>query len=237
MVMAVLQDKGQIEKARQELVRRHLSALDSPIRTLLRRVRLDGSPAIGDQVKSWDVLQTVEFIEKHVPKQGSVLDIGAYASEILIALHRLGFSNLAGVDLNPRLRQMRHADVIRYEISDFLQTPFADGSFDAITSISVIEHGFQGDRLLRETSRLLRPGGHFIASFDYWPEKIDTSGTNFFDMDWIIFSRADMSLFIEDAKRYGMAPAGPLAMDAMQKTIDCGGKQYTFGWLALRKVA
>jgi SAM-dependent methyltransferase len=237
MGMEVLQNQDQIEKARAEMVRRNLSTLDSPVRNVLRRVGLDRSPAIGDHVKSWDVLRTIEFIEKHVPKQGAILDIGAYASEILIALHRLGYSNLAGVDLNPKLRQMMHADVIRYEISDFLQTPFADSSFDAITSISVIEHGFQAERLLRETSRLLRPGGHFIASFDYWPDKIDTTGAKFFDMDWIIFSRADMTAFIDEAKRYGMAPAGLLSMDATQRPIDCGGKKYTFGWLALQKSA
>lgn len=31
-----------------------------------------------------------------------------------------------------------------------------------------------GDTL--KSSRLLRPGGLFIASFDYWPEKIVTDG-------------------------------------------------------------
>jgi SAM-dependent methyltransferase len=237
MGMLVLQNEDQIDKARAELVRRNLSTLDSPMRTLLRRVGLDKSPAIGDRVKSWDVLRTTQFIEEKVSKAGAILDIGAYASEILIVLHRLGYHNLVGVDLNPALRQMRHADVIRYEISDFLQTPFANASFDAITSISVIEHGFQADRLLRETSRLLRPGGYFLASFDYWPEKIDTTGTKFFDMDWTIFSRSDLTAFIEDAKSYGMIPSGPLAMDATQKPIDCGGKQYTFGWLALQKSA
>lgn len=237
MGMAVLQNEGQIDKARKELVRRNLSTLDSPLRNLLRRVGLDRSPGVGDHVKSWDVLRTVEFLEERVPKDKAIVDIGAYASEILIALHRLGYRKLVGVDLNPRLREMQHADVIRYEISDFLRTPFPDASFDAITSISVIEHGFQADRLLHETSRLLRPGGYFIASFDYWPEKIDTTGTRFFDMDWIIFSKADMKTFIDAARPYGLAPAGSMAMDAAEKPIECGGKKYTFGWLALQKVA
>jgi SAM-dependent methyltransferase len=236
MGMAVLQDEHQIQRARQELVRRKLSTLDSPLRALLRRLRLDRSrPVIGDHVKSWDVLRTIEFIEQHVPKDGAVLDLGAYASEIIVALHRLGYGHLAGVDLDPDVRRMPHGDAIKYEVADFLQTRFADASFDAITSISVIEHGFQCDRLLKEMSRLLRPGGYFIASFDYWPNKIDTTGTTFFGMSWTIFSQAEISGLIENAKRYGLRPPSDIAMDATDRPIACGGKEYTFGWIALQK--
>jgi SAM-dependent methyltransferase len=60
-----------------------------------------------------------------------------------------------------------------------MHTPFEDRSFSCITSISVIEHGFDGSRLVREVSRLLVRGGYFIASFDCWPEKIDSSGNYF----------------------------------------------------------
>ncbi len=37
---------------------------------------------VGDELKSWDVLKTVQFLQKNVGKNSSVLDIGAYASEI-----------------------------------------------------------------------------------------------------------------------------------------------------------
>ena len=126
---------------------------------------------VGDVIKSWDVLKTANFLRDRLPPETPVLDIGAYASEILSVLHRMKYSNLTGVDLNPRIKEMPFADHIRYEVADFMATPFPDGSFGAITAISVIEHGFQSERLLREISRLLRPGGYFIASFDYWPEK------------------------------------------------------------------
>lgn len=235
MTMDVLQRKEQIEGARRELRDRGLCALSSAPRALLRKLRLDPSPSVGDVVKSWDILKTVKFIEAHVDKSRAVLDIGAYASEILISLHRLGYSNLTGVDLNPALHAMPHSDMIKYEVADFMRTPFADGSFDVITSISVIEHGFQGERLLSEMSRLLRRDGYFIASFDYWPEKIDTTGKTFFGMEWTIFSRQEIQKLIGLAGSFGMIPVGELQYSSNERPIDCAGESYTFGWLVLRK--
>jgi SAM-dependent methyltransferase len=190
---------------------------------------------IGDELKSWDVLTTARFIENNVPKNLAILDIGTYASEILCILYRMGYTNLTGVDLNPNINRMPFAGKIRYTVSDFMHTPFEDDSVSAVTSISVIEHGFNGPSLLSEMSRLLRPGGYFIVSFDYWPDKIDTTGIPFFGMDWIIFSKQDVADFIEQAAGYGLVPVGELHYDAQEAPIEGGGKKYTFGWLVLRK--
>jgi len=116
-----------------------------------------------------------------------------------------------------------------------MRTLFGDKSFDAVTAISVIEHGYDPQRLIPEIARLLRPGGYFLASFDYWPEKIDTTGTRIFGMEWTIFSREEVLGFLSKAREYGLTPVGDLALDAGDKVIRWGGKEYTFGWLALRK--
>ncbi|WP_124950153.1 class I SAM-dependent methyltransferase [Sulfuriferula thiophila] len=235
MTMEVLQDKLQISKARQELVNKGASLIESPLRSLLRKLGLVRGVAMGDMVKSWDVLATVDFLEKNVQKNDPILDIGCYASEVIVALHKLGFSNLTGADLNPNLRKMPYQNDIHYEITDFMHTKFEDASFQAITSISVIEHGFDGQSLLKEMSRLLKPGGYFIASFDYWPEKIDTTGTKFFGMDWKIFSKNEVVDFVNAAAAYGFSPNGEMKYDGKDKPIDCADKQYTFGWLVLKK--
>lgn len=235
MTMEVLQNKAQITSARQELIRKKASSIDTPLQLIFRRLGLAHGIAVGDKVKSWDLLSTLNFIERHIHKDAPILDIGCYASEVIIALHKLGYSDLTGVDLNPGLEKMPYQDFICYEISDFMHTEFADASFEAITSISVIEHGFDGKSLLREMSRLLKPGGYFIASFDYWPEKIDTTGTKFFGMDWKIFSKQEVAEFISEAEGYGLFPSGEMRYEGKDKAIECGGKQYTFGWLVLRK--
>jgi ubiquinone/menaquinone biosynthesis C-methylase UbiE len=235
MTMEVLRKKSQIEVSRQALIKQGASSLESPFHSGLRRFGLARGVKVGDHVKSWDVLATLNFIEQQVQKNEPILDIGCYASEIIVALHKSGYIHVTGADLNPKLKQMPYQAAIHYEITNFMQTPFADASFKAITSISVIEHGFDGQALLKEISRLLQPGGYFIASFDYWPEKIVTTGIKFFGMDWKIFSKQDVADFIEQAAGFGLVPDGELHYEGEEAPIECGGKKYTFGWLVLKK--
>lgn len=237
MSVAVLQNNQEVERARERMVARGISCLGLEFgkRTLWQRIRRAAQPQVGDRVKSWDVLRTLEYLEGAYPKTARVLDLGAYSSEILCSLHRAGFERLTGIDLNPGVRHMPFADRIRWEVGNFLRTPFPGGSFDVVTAISVIEHGFDAQGLLREVSRLLAPGGSFVASFDYWPEKLDTSDTKFFGLDWLIFSRAEVERFVEQARGHGLAPVGPLALDARETTVNCAGRDYTFAWMALRR--
>lgn len=240
MTLRVLQTHSQIADSRNELMRMGVPPLapaKSRWRSVLKALGLAPRVVVGDLVKSWDVLATLDFLASHVAKDAPVLDIGCYASEILVALHRLGYTRLTGVDLNPNLFRMPHQESIRYVTSDFMHTPFPDGSFQAITSISVMEHGFDGPRLLKETSRLLGAGGYLISSFDYWPVKIDTTGTRFFGMDWTIFSKDEVAKLVADAASFGLRPAGEIAFDATHRPIAHGGKEYTFGWLVLQKSA
>jgi len=236
MVMEVLQNEKQISEARCDLVKKAASFIDTPLQSLLRRLKLLGGIKVGDQVKSWDVLSTVEFIEKNIKKEATVLDIGCYASEVLISLHKLGFTNLSGVDLNSSLDKMPYSDSINYVVDNFMSTKFEDSSFDAITSISVIEHGFKSQELLSEMSRLLKPGGFFISSFDYWPEKIDTSEIKFFGMDWLIFSENDVRDFVSQATNYDLMPVGDMNFKGKDRPISCSERDYTFAWMVLKKV-
>lgn len=239
MSLKVLQNEQQIAAAREELRRKGVSALPTSAPTrltrLLARVRRRKPLLLGDWLKSWDLLQTVEFLEEHCERDAPILDIGAYASEVLVSLRKDGFTDLVGVDLNPEVQWMPHAGDIRYVVSDFMKTPLADGSFAAITSISVIEHGYNPERLMAEVSRLLRPGGYFVASTDYWREKVDTGGRRYFDMSWLIFSEDDLLGLVQAAARHGLTPVGEWRPETGARAIDHGGFRYTFAWLALKK--
>ena len=201
----------------------------------LRARRLVRGIECGDTLKSWDVLRTAEFLEARVPKEAAVLDIGAYASEIPPILHRVGYRRVCGLDLNPDVVKMPFHATIDYRVGDFTHAPYPDGTFSAITAISVIEHGFDAPALLSEISRLLAPGGYFVASFDYWPDKIATDGITMFDMSWTIFSQPEIEQLLAQAAAYGLSACGPLQAQATSALISCAGKSYTFAWLALRK--
>jgi len=235
MGMDVLQTKPEIKAARKRLKEMGADAADAAFIALLKRNRLLPGKAVGDQLKSWDVWKTVSFIRQNLPIDAAVLDLGAYACEILPALHQLGYRSLTGVDLNPNLSAMPYQESIRYLVGNFLETTLHDGTFDAITAISVIEHGYQPERLCAEVSRLLKSGGYFLASIDYWGDKIDTSGITVFGLDWLIFSRSDVDRLIEVADLYGLEPVGSIKLDASDALIHWQSRDYTFAWLALRK--
>lgn len=235
--MEVLKAKVEIKQARLKLRERGLSFTIPRWQRWARKITHSERINVGDELKSWDVLKTTDFLENSVSKNDPILDIGAFASELPSILYHLGYTNLSGVDLDPRIKAMPFADTVRYEVSDFLQTPFSDGSFRAITAISVIEHGFNAERLLKEISRLLRPNGFFIASFDYWPDKVDTQGVSFFGMDWKIFSTQEIEIFLHEATKYGFFPCAGVNFGGRDKAIRCANRDYTFAWLALQKSA
>lgn len=203
---------------------------------LLRRAHLLQGETIGQLQKSWDVLRTVAFIEQHVKKGMPILDMGAHTSEVLLCLHKMGFTDLSGIDLDPAVTRMPHNGSIKYLTGDFMATPFPSETFGAISAISVIEHGFSGAKLFQEISRILKSGGYFIGSTDYWPEKINTSGIQVYGVDWKIFSKDELQGLVEQAGKYGLVPVGPLNFDAGQATIHWKERNYTFAWFAFQKV-
>lgn len=212
-----------------------IDCADGLLRSFLKKLHMLPGQRLGDRHKSWDVLHTLRFISEHLDRRDPVLDLGAYASEILPALCRSGFSSLTGIDLNPDLKKMPDAGTIRYITGNFYESDLQAESCSAITAISVIEHGFDSKRLLSEVSRLLCSGGYFIASVDYWSEKIDTDGIKAFGLDWMIFSRDDILTLLDEAKNYGLMLMGEADFEVDQAPIRWLGKSYTFAWFVLKK--
>jgi SAM-dependent methyltransferase len=235
MAAEVLQSSDQYKRSRAVMRKMGIDCRPPFILRIARHIGFVNGIEIGDYLKSWDVLKTITFIQDHLSPDSRILDIGAYASEVLCSLHRLRFTDLTGVDLNPELGEMPYAESIHYIISDFMHIPAEDCSFSAVTAISVIEHGFHGDALLQELSRVLKPGGFFIASVDYWPDKINTTSIQAFGMDWRIFSKDDLLELFASAKKYGFSPVGDINFSAGDPIISWQGKQYTFLWFALQK--
>jgi SAM-dependent methyltransferase len=234
-MLQVLQSRQHIDNARQQMITRNISVVESLVGKIARKLYLSRHLPVGDVIKSWDVLASIEAIEQRHTKDSRILDIGAYCSEVPVSLSLLNYKQVHAIDLNPEIKHMPHNDTVAYAVGNFMQTQYPDAHFDVLTAISVIEHGYQPEQLFAEVSRLLKPGGDFIASFDYWPEKINTGNTKFFGMSWLIFSRQDVQHMLEIASHYGLEPTGTLSFDANERPIHCLGFDYTFAWLNLRK--
>jgi SAM-dependent methyltransferase len=242
---AVLQRRAEISAARQRLVDRGLSSPEpNALQRLVWRVRDVGRRLSGgldprtDPIKSWDVELALEAIEAAIDRDEAVLDMGTIGCAILPALNRLGYRNLHGVDLNPQVMQMPDHDAIDYSVQDMTATNFGDCAFSAITSISAIEHGLDADSLLREVARLLRPGGVFLFSTDYWPDKIDTSDAVQFHLSWTIFDAHEVTALVRIGENHGLTPAGDVertlhAVD--ERPIHFTGRDYTFLFGALTR--
>jgi SAM-dependent methyltransferase len=100
----------------------------------------------------------------NVALRGPVLDLGCGAGQ---------FASLAlegrldvGVDVDARAldraaRTGRYGELHR---ADAARLPFADGQFQTVLAVSVLEHLSQPDLALAEAFRVLRPGGRFIVT-------------------------------------------------------------------------
>jgi len=241
----LLVSREEIAQATGELSRRGLvefgsAASRSRPAAAMRRI-LGRTNLAPDPVKSWDVLKVLEALIETTAPGSPVLDLGSVACPVLPSLHSLGYNDLHGVDLNPRVRDMPFAGQIDYRMADMNATPWPDGTFAAITAVSVIEHGFDQGALLDEVARLLRPGGVFIFSTDYWPKKISTDNMRLFGLDWRIFSAAEIEELILAARERGLHPMGepsavlnaPTPVSANGTPISFAGRNYTFLYGAL----
>jgi len=242
---ALLNGRGDVLEAMTELRGRGWVNFGTALQrsrpaSVLRRV-LGRENMLPDPIKSWDVLRALEALRETTAPDLPVLDMGCVACPILPCLHDLGYGDLHGVDLDPRVGNMPLSDRIDYRTADMTRTPWPDGTFAAITAISVIEHGFDQDALLCEVSRLLRPGGVFIFSTDYWPQKLSTDGVRMFGLDWRIFSSQEIEEMLDAARARELCPLedpsavlrAPRSDPAGSRPISCRGRSYTFLYGAL----
>lgn len=104
-------------------------------------------------------------MRRWAPPPGTLLDVGCAYGFFLDLAQKEGWT-VSGIDLSThavdRARQLLgSADLRVGQLSD---ARFSAGSFDSITCWDVIEHTRDPVAFLRETFRLLRPGGHVFLT-------------------------------------------------------------------------
>jgi SAM-dependent methyltransferase len=113
-----------------------------------------------------------------VPKHGSILDVGCGNGMALLAMRRVGFKRLAGLEIDPTAVQRAKEFGLDVRCGDLLSTDFPDASFDLIRMGHVIEHVLDPMATLDRAYRLLKPGGILMG---------ETPNTDC--LDWKIFRK------------------------------------------------
>ena len=99
-----------------------------------------------------------------------VLDLGCgegeIAKEVFGGKCNKGQSFVTGLDNDEGMvRKARKSGVYKEVVlADAGEMPFADGEFEVVFSNSVLEHISKLERVLREVSRVLKPGGLLVAT-------------------------------------------------------------------------
>ena len=105
-------------------------------------------------------------MQKSVGSDPRFLDIGCGGGLLTNYLAEKGLTSIEGVDLSQgSLDQAKQADAtgkVIYRQANALCLPHKDASFDAVAAMDILEHVEHPDELIREASRVLRPGGLFF---------------------------------------------------------------------------
>ena len=107
------------------------------------------------------------LLEKNVPTDGEVLDVGCGTGYFLTLLGKFGYRTV-GLEPAAAMRERAQSANPGREIADgeISRLPFADNRFDAVTAIEVFRYLHRRDIIngYRECLRVLKPGGVLIAS-------------------------------------------------------------------------
>ena len=205
-------------------------------------VECAGLPSHHDAQKNWDTFKCIAYIAAMGDLEGPILDAGTGVRVVAPRwLHQLGYRNLYGCDLKPTVVKPAYAALgIKCSAQELTGTNYEDAFFQAVTCISVIEHGVPLGPFAREMSRILRPGGLLLISTDYWAEYIDCSGIYPYGVDapeMKILTPPDIESFVADAAAAGLDLCEPLQLQTKDKAIhwDRTDRDYTFMFLAFRK--
>lgn len=187
--------------------------------------------------KSWDLFLAVHHVVEHQPDQAAaILDAGCSYSPILARLHARGYRRLVGIDLtDERLPEVPGVELHR---ADATATPFPDGRFATVCSLSVIEHGVGLDSFFAEMVRVLAPGGHLLLSTDYWEPKLDTTDVDrahTYGAPWTIFDRTEAEALVAEAARHGLDLSESVDWRASDGPVEWLGLRYTFLFLAFTR--
>jgi SAM-dependent methyltransferase len=204
----------------------------------MAQVRALGLPLHSEVPKNWDGLAALDAILRATTPSARILDAGAELYSVLLPwLFLYGYRRLHGGNLVFQERIRRGP--IRYEPMDITRTRFAPATFDAVASLSVVEHGVDLRAYFAEMARILRPGGLLVTSTDYFETATDTRGLHAYGTPIHVFTADEIRAALAIAGELGLAPTGPLDLRSAERAVHWArfDLRYTFLVFTLRKAS
>ncbi len=196
---------------------------------LLDRAERDGMriPQFSSLAGARQYRRLLRMVRRHLPAGARVLDWGTGAGHFAYFLTRAGYRatgyTIEGVSAAAWLGEPYERFVVGSP-AEPVRLPFADGEFDAVASIGVLEHvretGGDESASLVEIARVMRPGGVFLCY--HFPNRsswIDFAASLVPDKHHHVhrYARADIERLVRtaglelvEAARYGALPRNGL---------------------------
>jgi len=205
-----------------------------------------GIPQHRDHYKNWDMT----MIYSHIPKSFrrkkiKILDAGSGGVSSFLKLSMYHFQNAErfAIDFAHKNSAKLKKQGVDYSQQNISETNFENAKFDLVCSISVIEHGVDLGKFVKEMSRIIKCGGYLYLTTDFWCENISTAdkypyGKNNPPMK--IFNAIDIKELIDMVKSYGFQIQGnePSKIYCQEKVVlwERMEEEYTFLFLPFVKM-
>ncbi|MCL5991805.1 MAG: class I SAM-dependent methyltransferase [Bacteroidetes bacterium] len=195
-----------------------------------------------DPQKNWDTLKSVFYILRECNCDLPVLDAGgSLDSSVLNSLAKYGYNDLYACDIidMTRYSKLKNSKV-KFTIQNVENTNYENDYFQAIVSLSVIEHGVHIEKFFDEMNRILKKNGLLLITTDYWNDNINCDGIYPYGTDkpqMKIFKKEEIETICDIAVKNGFSLCSPLKTDTFKKAVrwEAVDREYTFIFLAFRK--
>ena len=150
--------------------------------------------------------RTSEYVDKHVAKDGSILDAGAGTGLVGECLHEMGFRNMTAMDLSLGMLEVARRKDIYQGLDQMTMGETLDyetGQFDASVIVGVFTQGHAPASSIDELVRVVKAGGHIIFSL-----RTDTYLENGFKDKMDSLESAGLWKLVETSEAYYPLPKG-----------------------------
>lgn len=117
---------------------------------------------LTERIRVWRIL-CAEWFQRYVPREGSVLDVGAGYGEFI---NHIAARTRYALDMNADLRKFAHPDVEVLTSRDARRISLGDAAVDVVFTSNFFEHLASREDILEvlgEMHRVLKPGGKLLV--------------------------------------------------------------------------